>query len=576
MNADPRAPLASSATQSTLAVETTAEAYLSMLAQRGIERLFVNAGTDFASIVEAYARQPQSGLRFPEYTVCAHETVAFGMAHGHYLATGRPAAVMVHVSVGTANTVCGLMNAARDHSPVLLTAGRNPLFEHGRKGARAVSIHWAQEMYDQAGMVRELVKWDYELRDGLQVPDVVDRALSIAMAAPRGPVYLTLPREVLAQAQQQVSFPAVAPAIPTDPSPDPRALATLRGMIEAAKRPVIIANEAGRERAAVAALAAAAERLGVGVVELPRALFLCLPASHPLHLGNDQVPVLAKADLVIVLSADVPWIPLLNAPAPGAKVVHVAADPLYSNIPIRTFPADLSITASTGAFLRALAAGEAVPGAEARKAALAPLRAAARELRAKRLADARTAPRIHVPMLNACLDELRPRDAIVVNEYWTDRTLVDFDEPGTFFSHSMAGGLGWGLPAALGIQQANPGRTVIATLGDGAYVFANPVACHMVAQTESLPVLTIVNNNSHWAAVKRATLQVYPGGHASKVKIPPMSGLDPSPAFEKYVEASGGHGERVETPADLLPAMRRALDVVRNERRQAVLNVLCD
>ena len=87
---------------------------------------------------------------------------------------------------------------------------------------------------------------------------------------------------------------------------------------------------------------------------------------------------------------------------------------------------------------------------------------------------------------------------------------------------------------------------------------------------------SIVNNNSHWAAVKRATLQVYPGGHASKVKIPPMSGLDPSPAFEKYVEASGGHGERVETPADLLPAMKRALDVVRNERRQAVLNVLCD
>lgn len=572
MNADPRPPLGAVS----LAVESTAEAYLALLAHRGVERLFVNAGTDFASIVEAYARQPQSGLAFPKYTVCAHETVAFGMAHGHYLATGRPAAVMVHVSVGTANTVCGLMNAARDHSPVLLTAGRNPLYETGRKGARAVAIHWAQEMFDQAGMVRELVKWDYELRDGLQVPEVVDRALSVAMAPPRGPVYLTLPREVLAQSQSQVAFSAAAPALPADPAPDPRSLDALRSLVESARCPVFIVNESGRDHGNVALLGAVAERLGVGVVEVPRALHLCLPSSHTLHLGNDPGPALAQADLVVVLAADVPWIPLVMNPRPDAKIVHAGVDPLFSDIPIRSFRADLSITASSGALLAALAQGEVPPGVEARKARLAPLRAAARELRAKRLAEAQRAPRTNVAMLNAALQEVRPRDAIVVNEYWTDRTLVDFEEPGTFFSHSMAGGLGWGLPAALGIQQANPDRTVIATIGDGAYVFANPPACHMVAASESLPVLAIVNNNSHWAAVKRATLQVYPDGHASKLKVPPMAGLDPSPAFEKYVEASGGYGARVESPTDLVPSIRRALEVVQKERRQAVLNVLCE
>ena len=560
----------------TLAVESAGEAWLAMLAARGVDRLFVNAGTDFASIVEGYARQPQSGLKLPEYTVCAHETVAIGMAHGHYLATGKPAAVMVHVSVGTANTICGLMNAARDFSPILLTAGRNPLFEKGRKGARAVAIHWAQEMFDQAGMLRELVKWDYELRDGMQVPDLVDRALSVAMAAPRGPVYVTLPREVLAQPMQAIEFTTVPPAIPADPAPDPQAMASLREMIAGAKCPVLVANETGRDRANVALLASVAERLGVGVVELPRALFMCLPSSHPLHLGNDIAPVLAKADLVVVMSSDVPWIPLLQSPNPGTKVVHVGADPLFSDIPVRSFPSDLSITATTGSFLRALASGESVPGAEARKGTLAAIRKAVRETRAKRLADAAKAPRANVAMLNAAFQEVRPKDAIVVNEYWTDRTLNDFEEPGTFFSHSMAGGLGWGLPAALGIQQANPDRTVIATVGDGAYVFANPPACHMVAQNENLPVLTIVNNNGHWAAVKRATLQVYPDGHSSKMPMPPMAGLGASPLLEKYVEASGGYGERVESPSDIVPAIRRALDVVKKERRQAVLNILCD
>src|SRR5262249_58099504 len=107
----------------------------------------------------------------------------------------RHPAVMVHVSVGTANTVCAAMNAARANVAILLTAGRSPLTESGLPGARDGYIHWAQEMYDQAGMLREIVKWDYELRNGEQLATAVDRALAIAASEPRGPVYLTLPRE---------------------------------------------------------------------------------------------------------------------------------------------------------------------------------------------------------------------------------------------------------------------------------------------------------------------------------------------------------------------------------------------
>src|ERR1700761_8755528 len=167
-----------------LAVETTAEALLAQIKLNGTEYFFVNAGTDFASVVEAYARLDESGLDFPTPLVATHENLAVGVAHGYYLITLKPQAVMCHVSVGSANAVCAIMNASRDQIPIIFMAGRTPLFEGGKFGSRNNDIHWPQEMFDQAGMLRESVKWDYELRDGMNVEDVVDRAYGIAQAAP--------------------------------------------------------------------------------------------------------------------------------------------------------------------------------------------------------------------------------------------------------------------------------------------------------------------------------------------------------------------------------------------------------
>ena len=181
-----------------LAVDSVAEAYLALLAERGVEYLFANAGTDFAPLVEAFAKAARTGTPVPRPVIATHENLALSMAHGYAMVTGRVPAVMVHVSVGTANGVCAAFNAARENVPMLFTAGRSPLTEEGMAGARDVYIHWAQEMFDQAGMVREIVKWDYELRNGQQLETVVDRALAVATSAPQGPVYLSLPREVLA------------------------------------------------------------------------------------------------------------------------------------------------------------------------------------------------------------------------------------------------------------------------------------------------------------------------------------------------------------------------------------------
>ena len=186
-------------TVKTIASGTVADAYLALLADRGIDYLFANAGTDFAPIIEALAKAQATGTPVPKPVTVPHENVAVGMALGHYLKSGRPQAVMVHVNVGTANAMCGLLNASRANIPFLMTAGRTPYSEDGGlTGARTGEIHWPQEMRDQRGMVREMVKWDYELPNAQVLEATVDRALNVATSEPAGPIYLTLPREVLA------------------------------------------------------------------------------------------------------------------------------------------------------------------------------------------------------------------------------------------------------------------------------------------------------------------------------------------------------------------------------------------
>lgn len=566
---------------SALPVESVAEAYLALLKQRGIDYFYVGAGTDTASIVEAYARAETSGLDYPVPVVCTHENLAVGMAHGYYMVSRKPQAVMLHVSVGAANAVCGLINAARAQTPMLFTAGRTPLFESGRLGARNGEIHWAQEMFDQGSMVREWVKWDYELRDGLNVEQIVDRALGISMSEPRGPVYLTLPREVLAQGMTDFA-PGTAPALPAAPAPDPQALRQLATALAGARHPVIVCTASGADPCTVAMLRRVAERFAIGVAETkPR--FVNFPSTHPLHQGYDLAKVFPEADVLLFLESDVPWLPRKFNPRPDSFVAHAGTDPLFNRYPVRSFRSDLSLTSSVALLLpaleRTLEAAGAVDSAPARRSRLLKTALVTREDAGRQIRrDAEQGGAITKLFLTRCLDEVRPADAIVVNEYSAMREHMRFDEPGTFFMHPSAGGLGWGLPAALGAQQAAPGRPVIAVVGDGSYLFANPAVCHHAAAMHGLPILIVLFNNARWDAVYRSALTLYPDTHtaryAERHKTGPLSSLAPVPDFEKYAEACGGWTERVTEREQLVPALRRALRVVRDEKRQALLNIV--
>src|SRR5712691_5092327 len=206
--------------------ETAAEAWLGLLASRGVEYLFANGGTDFAPVVEAYAKGQKLGWKLPQVVIVPHENMGVAMAHGYTMITGRPQAMMVHVGVGTANAVNGLMNASRMNIPILFTAGRTPLTESGAlPAARNNYIHWAQEHFDQGGMLREFMKWDYELRHAEQVETIIDRGLAIAKSEPQGPVYVTLPREILASDFSKISFSQTSTLAPaTPPAADAEAL----------------------------------------------------------------------------------------------------------------------------------------------------------------------------------------------------------------------------------------------------------------------------------------------------------------------------------------------------------------
>ena len=336
-----------------IATQTVAEAYLALLASRGIEYLFGNAGTDFPPIIEAYAKAGRNGARLPKPVLVPHENVAVAMAYGYTLATGRMQAVMVHVGLGTANAVCGLFNAARQNVPMLFTAGRTPWTESGAPGARNNYINWAQEMFDQAGMVRELMKWDFELRHPAHLESVVDRALALAQSDPKGPVYLVLPREVLAAEHPAQASGSSTLAAQTAAHPDPAALATLRGWLAEAKKPLLVTADAGRSEAGWHALERFASAQGVPVVQY-RPRFASLSTEHPMHAGYDPAPYLRDADLVLVLECDVPWIPDHAQPRADAKVVQLGRDPLFARYPLRGFRSDLTITGDAAAILQAL------------------------------------------------------------------------------------------------------------------------------------------------------------------------------------------------------------------------------
>lgn len=557
---------------STPGPRTGAEALLLALKANGIDYLFANAGTDFPPIIEALASLPASQVPTP--VTVPHETAGVAMAHGHYLVSGRPQGVMVHVNVGLANAVMGVLNAASDNIPLVMMSGRTPLTETGRAGRRITPIQYGQEMFDQTSLVREAVKFDYEMRYPEQGGVMVSRAVSIAMTEPRGPTYLSLPREPLGE--------AIEPAAPADltprsaaraAAPDATAVGEVAALLAAAKRPLIICQRGDTEGRLARALSDLGARHGIGTVE-PFVVRNVLATDDPASLG--YAPTLAKeADVVVVVDSGVPWIEALHAPAAGATVVHIGPDPAFVRMPMRGYRSNLAITGDPATTVAAIAEAMTTPDTvlTARRADLADRAQARSARRAAMISGAQQADPMGAEWLSHCLSQVMDDAAVIFSELGLVPAAMQIKGPNRLFSNPHSGGLGWALPAALGAQLARPGKLTIAAMGDGSYIFANPVACHQIAEALGLPVLIIIKNNASWNAVRRSVVVAYPDGAAMRANEMPLTSLSPVPDFTAIAAASRAHAERVEHAAALPAALERALRVIRDEGRAALLDV---
>lgn len=561
-------------------VDNGASLLLETVRDFGVDYVFMNMGIDLVSVSDAFASFKADGVDAPKPILVPHEFVAVSVAHGYYLGTGKAQAVLVYSIPGLANAHGAIVNAFKARVPLLLISGRTPLTEKG-PFARDLFIDWAQESRDLAGMVREHVKWDYTIPTSENISPAIGRAFKIANSTPRGPVYVILPREVISKEikepriVQPIKFSAAAESVP-----DEAVVKKIARVLVDAENPLVITSRLGRNPDAVGLLVELAGAITSPVIEFPK-LYMNFPSSNPLHLGYDPSLFLPKADTVLVVESDAPWIPKLTEPSSGATVIHLDEEPVYPDYLYRGFEVDISakgaISPTLNLLLREvkeLTKQESQGHRRERLGALNEIHEGQRKAARIAVEKLRDGKPIGKNWVSAQLQAVKGPNTIVVNEYDLNPAILDFDQPGTYFSESPAGCLGGGLGMALGLKMAKPGTEVIGCVGEGSYIFGNPIAAHWVSAAYHFPYLTVVFDDHAYSSVKQELLTLHPDGAAAKTGTYPGLELHYKIDFRKYVEAVGGVGLRVEDPAELASTLRVALNHVRSGT-QAVVDVIC-
>jgi len=558
---------------------TASSAILDALTDAGVEYLFANFGSDHPGLIEAIAAARAANRPCPKVITSPTEMVAMSAAHGYAQASGRAQAVLVHVDCGTQALGGAVHNAAKGRVPVFILAGLSPATQEGEaRGSRNEFIQWIQDVRDQRGLVRGYVRYENEIRVGANARQIVHRALQFANSEPRGPVYVTAAREVL---ESEVSR-----AVDSRPWPPLTAAALseevageIATALANAEHPLIVTSYLGRSTEAVQQLVALAEELGVGVLEsVPN--YMNFPTLHPCYQGvqwneRRQNEALARADVVLVLDSDVPWISAVSKPRDGARIFHVDADPLKEQMPLWYIGAARQCQADAAMALRQVRAAAA--RADAARIAGRRERLAASHTAWQRGVTERERPRdvLTAEYLVAAIRDAIGEDAIVVSEAVTNFHVVSQhlrrSRPGTLFS-SGGGSLGYNGGAAVGVKLARPDALVVAICGDGSYLFSQPSTVHWMARAYQAPFLHVVLNNGGWRAPRQAVLSVHPDGIAAKAPKIDIDFPQP-PDYAGIAAAAGGaHAETVRSVAEVSAALERALHAVRHERRAAVID----
>lgn len=563
-------------------VKKLAQVFVETIVRCGVKYWFVNTGTEWPPFIEAVAEVWAEGSEWPKFIICPHEFTATSMAHGYAMVSGDIPLVGYHLAVGTYNALGAIMNAYTARVPLLLFAGGGWITRERPAGKGPSGPPFQGSRY-QSGPLREYVKWDCEIKMKEQVSYVVQRALQIARTEPPGPVYITIPNEIALAETIGVNIPPTELCTPpAPPQADPKAIAQAAKILVESEEPLIITSFLGRNPAAVTQLVRLAELLAIPVSgAIGKFGYMNFPTNHPLSVSFPP----EKADAIFMIECPRPWFGKY-IPNPEAKYINLAIDPLYIEYHPLTglCPAHISIIADPAKALAQLrrAASKLISKEKAVKSKISERFERIRELhkaQVKALREEALSVRNKKPIdrrwINYCIGQVKTERDILINDYgYAYQGSGNFTIPGTYFSSTPSSCLGWGLGAALGAKLAAPDRTVIACMGDGSYIYGNPIAAHLTSKKYSLPFLTIIYNNQCWGSIRKLLSIEYPEGWAIKQYDRILHDLGPYPDFKHICELFGGYAETVEDPSEVQPALERALKAVRVEKRQALLNFI--
>ncbi|GGK88667.1 acetolactate synthase I/II/III large subunit [Sphaerisporangium melleum] len=545
---------------------TTAEHLLWLLAEHGVEHLFLNPGTDSAPLQEAMATLAKAGVATPKVVICSFESLALAAAHGYWQVTGRPQCVFVHVDVGTQNLGAMMHNMLRDRAGVIIIAGKTPYAEEpGAPGGRSHTIHWQQDVPDQAGVVRGYAKWVMEITRPGMLARAIGRAVQVATGGLPGPAYLMVSRDVLMDPPAPELGRTTRYAVPRPPAADPETVAWIAAKVAAAERPLLITAKVGRRAAGFHAVTRLADLAGVRVIDLAESGCVSISTSHPMNLlpAADAQRAVEEADLIIAVDADAPWIPRFTRPREDATIVHIDLDPLKTSMPMWTFPVDVAVTADGPTALGQIADRLEEMGHTAQERAAEASRAPA---------AAGDGPITGAEVISALNGLLRPDDLVIEEAVTNARALHDHlerTEPATMFG-AGAPGLGWGLAGAVGVSMASPGRRVVSVVGDGGFMFSVPTAALCLAAEAGAPIMAVVLNNDGYRASRLPVFELFPDGLSATRGDAEGTRFSAPPDFAAVARACHAHGETVTDRSELPAALQRGLQAVESGRSAVV------
>jgi benzoylformate decarboxylase len=495
------------------------------------------------------------------YVLTLHEGVAMAMADGYALASGRLGVVNLHVAPGLGNAMGMLYDATKTGAPLLLTAGQ----QDGRY-ALTEPILWG----DLVRMVESMTKWAYQVERVEDLPRALRRAIKIATTPPSGPVFLALPMDIMmAEADLDVSAP---PRLGPRLRGDLEYLQRAAELLASARQPLIIAGDEVAKSEALQELVVVAEALGAPVFSETVPNTTNFPSDHPLYQGallrtqRGVRTTLQEADVVFTVGADMFTMSLytdVEPFPPGVKLVCLHIDPWEIG---KNYPVDVAILGDPKATLAELAPMlHARLGPPRRQEAHQRLetfrhaRAEALERLQERAAEEAARHPMSPLVMNKTIADSVPADVIIVDESITSgaalQTFLPRRQPRDFFG-LKGGGIGWGLPATMGVTLAYPDRPVLGLIGDGSAMYS--IQGLWTAARYGLRSIFVICNNGQYLILKRR-LHAYNGPAAKQQTYIGIDLVRPAIQFVELARALGVHAERAERPADLHQAIKEAI-----------------